>query len=105
MKSCIKSIIDAIQMIYQDTKYLERIQLPSHVEAIYQPLEDPDSSTYFQKDSACLSSQDIKASDQLLFVHIFKQILRSIIFFTDFLQYVPLLSITAASPVMPNYTL
>lgn len=68
LKNCIKNVIEIIKLIYEDTKYLERIKLPTDVEEMYQPLEDLSNCEYFQKNLDDSSTQDIKVMKRMFLI-------------------------------------
>lgn len=55
-------MIKLIQLIYNEVQSLERLPLPEHVEAKYQPLEDLSECIYFQRNVADFGADDIKVS-------------------------------------------
>lgn len=57
---CLNIIIEVNSLIYNEIKYLETINLPSHVENYYESLQELNGCVYFQNELTEATASDIK---------------------------------------------
>ena len=74
VKDCIESIMKIIRNLYEAVKQLERIELPSRINSVYQPLDELNECPLFQKATTDFKSEDIKVvSRGLLHLQLFSK--------------------------------
>lgn len=61
-RQCIQSIVDISKLIFTVTKTLEATTLPPHIAELYQPLDDLEGCTYFERDINEFTTNDFKVS-------------------------------------------
>lgn len=99
-RQCIQSIVDISKLIFTVTKTLEATTLPPHIAELYQPLDDLEGCTYFERDINGFTTNDFKVSSSLLvesliFMMLIESFLDSI---SGFLQRISILPIAIADP-------
>lgn len=59
-QNCIHSIIEISKIIFEVAKSLEESMLPPRIASLYEPLDDLDGCSYFERNIEEFSTKDIK---------------------------------------------